>query len=104
MGGANGIEVCYEIFGEAGAEPMLLIMGLAAQMIHWDDDFCRQLAARGFRVIRFDNRDIGKSSKMTGGKHPAPRELPKLRVLKIPAQSPYKLLHKAHVHHSPEDT
>ena len=43
-------------------------MGLGAQMIHWDDDFCRQLAARGFRVIRFDNRDIGKSSKLTGGK------------------------------------
>ncbi len=36
-------------------------MGLGAQMIHWDDEFCRQLAARGFRVIRFDNRDIGKS-------------------------------------------
>ena len=44
------------------AEPMLLIMGLGAQMIHWDDEFCRQLAARGFRVIRFDNRDIGKST------------------------------------------
>ena len=43
-------------------------MGLGAQMIHWDDEFCRQLAARGFRVIRFDNRDIGKSSKLTGGK------------------------------------
>ena len=60
---ANGIDICYEIFGDAGAEPMLLIMGLGAQMIHWDDDFCRQLAARGFRVIRFDNRDIGKSSQ-----------------------------------------
>jgi pimeloyl-ACP methyl ester carboxylesterase len=56
---ANGIDLCYEIFGDADAEPMLLIMGLGTQMIHWDDDFCRQLAARGFRVIRFDNRDIG---------------------------------------------
>jgi pimeloyl-ACP methyl ester carboxylesterase len=65
---ANGIDICYEIFGDAGAEPLLLIMGLGAQMIHWDDEFCRQLAARGFRVIRFDNRDIGKSSRMTGGK------------------------------------
>ena len=45
---ANGIDICYEIFGDAGAEPMLLIMGLGAQMIHWDDEFCRQLAARGF--------------------------------------------------------
>ena len=59
---ANGIDICYEIFGEPDAEPMLLIMGLGAQMVLWDDDFC-ELAARGFRVIRFDNRDIGQSSQ-----------------------------------------
>jgi pimeloyl-ACP methyl ester carboxylesterase len=88
---ANGIDLCYEIFGDAGAEPMLLIMGLGAQMIHWDDDFCRQLAARGFRVIRFDNRDIGKSSKMTGGKRLTAVELLKLRFLKIPVAAPYNL-------------
>src|SRR5205809_3697653 len=70
---------------------MLLIMGLGAQMIHWDDDFCRQLAARGFRVIRFDNRDIGKSSRLTGGKRLTPLELLKLRFLKIPVAAPYKL-------------
>ena len=87
---ANGIELCYEIFGDADAEPMLLIMGLGAQMIHWDDDFCRQLAARGFRVIRFDNRDIGKSSKLSGGKRLTPVELLKLRFLKIPVAAPYK--------------
>jgi pimeloyl-ACP methyl ester carboxylesterase len=92
---ANGIDLCYEIFGDANAEPMLLIMGLAAQMIHWDDDFCRQLAARGFRVIRFDNRDIGKSSKMSGGKRLTPVELLKLRFLKIPVKAPYKLLDMA---------
>ena len=66
------------------AEPTLLIMGLGAQMIHWDDDFCWLLAARGFRVIRFDNRDIGKSSKLTGGSRLTPVELLKLRFLKIP--------------------
>ena len=88
---ANGIELCYEIFGDAGAEPMLLIMGLGAQMIHWDDEFCRQLAARGFRVIRFDNRDIGKSSRMTGGKRLTPFEMLKLRFLKIPVAAPYTL-------------
>src|ERR1700681_3600700 len=70
---------------------MLLIMGLGAQMIHWDDDFCWLLAARGFRVIRFDNRDIGKFSKMTGGKRLTPLELLKLRFLKIPIAAPYKL-------------
>ena len=88
---ANGIELCYEIFGDANAEPMLLIMGLGAQMIHWDDDFCRQLAGRGFRVIRFDNRDIGKSSKLSGGKRLGPVELLKLRFLKIPVAAPYQL-------------
>jgi pimeloyl-ACP methyl ester carboxylesterase len=88
---ANGIELCYEIFGDANAEPMILIMGLGAQMIHWDDDFCRQLAGRGFRVIRFDNRDIGKSSKLSGGKRLGPLELLKLRFLKIPVAAPYSL-------------
>jgi pimeloyl-ACP methyl ester carboxylesterase len=88
---ANGIDLCYEIFGDPGGEPMVLIMGLGAQMIHWDDDFCRQLAARGFRVIRFDNRDIGKSSKLSGGKRLTPLELLKLRFLKIPVQAPYRL-------------
>ncbi|MBR0694524.1 alpha/beta fold hydrolase [Bradyrhizobium lablabi] len=92
---ANGIDICYEIFGDAGSEPLLLIMGLGAQMILWDDDFCRQLAARGFRVIRFDNRDIGKSSRMTGGKRLTAFELLKLRFLKIPVAAPYKLIDMA---------
>ena len=43
---------------------MLLIMGLGGQMIWWDERFCRQLAGRGYRVIRFDNRDIGLSTKL----------------------------------------
>jgi pimeloyl-ACP methyl ester carboxylesterase len=87
----NGIELCYEVFGEPTAEPMLLIMGLGAQMIHWEDNFCRQLASRGFRVIRFDNRDIGKSTKLTGGKRLSALELLKLRFLKIPVDAPYNL-------------
>lgn len=88
---ANGIDICYEIFGDADAEPLLLIMGLGGQMIHWYDDFCQQLAARGFRVIRFDNRDIGQSSKMTGGKRLTAIELLKLRFLRIPVAAPYTL-------------
>jgi pimeloyl-ACP methyl ester carboxylesterase len=92
---ANGIDICYEVFGDANAEPMFLIMGLGAQMILWDDDFCRQLAARGFRVIRFDNRDIGKSQRMTGGKKLTMLELLKLRFLKIPVAAPYKLIDMA---------
>jgi pimeloyl-ACP methyl ester carboxylesterase len=66
-------------------------MGLGAQMIHWDDEFCRDLAGRGFRVIRFDNRDIGKSTRMSGGKPLRPMELLKLRIFKIAPEAPYKL-------------
>ncbi|RYF95260.1 MAG: alpha/beta hydrolase [Caulobacteraceae bacterium] len=59
---ANGISIEYD---ERGAgDPLLLIMGLGAQMTRWPEGFCDQLAARGFRVIRFDNRDVGLSSKM----------------------------------------
>jgi pimeloyl-ACP methyl ester carboxylesterase len=61
---ANGLEICYQTFGEDADPPLLLIMGLGGQMILWDDEFCTQLAARGYRVIRFDNRDVGKSSKI----------------------------------------
>src|SRR5256712_9882806 len=61
---ANGVEIAYETFGAPEGRPLLLIMGLAAQMILWDDHFCAALASRGHRVIRFDNRDVGLSSKL----------------------------------------
>jgi len=60
----NGIELEYEELGEEGAPVILLVMGLGAQMIWWDRDFCERLADRGYRVIRFDNRDIGGSTKL----------------------------------------
>ncbi len=60
---ANGVELCWDSFGDPQAPPLLLIMGLAAQMIAWDDEFCGELAERGYRVIRFDNRDIGLSTR-----------------------------------------
>jgi pimeloyl-ACP methyl ester carboxylesterase len=92
---ANGIDICYEIFGDPAAEPLLLIMGLGAQMVIWDDAFCEQLAARGFRVIRFDNRDIGQSSTLHGGRRLTPFELIKLRLFHIPVAAPYKLIDMA---------
>lgn len=58
---ANGIKIHYEIAGPENGEPLLLVMGLSAQLIHWPDAFCEQLLAKGFRVIRFDNRDSGLS-------------------------------------------
>ena len=62
----RGIRLCYETFGEPGDPPLLLVMGLGMQMIGWDDDFCAQLAARGFHVVRFDNRDAGLSTHVSG--------------------------------------
>lgn len=59
---ANGITIEYEEFGDRNGRPLLLIMGLGAQMILWHEEFCDQLAAHGYRVIRFDNRDAGKST------------------------------------------
>ena len=61
---ANEIDIEYETFGDPQSPPLLLIMGLGAQMISWEDDFCSQLAGRGFHVIRFDNRDSGLSTRM----------------------------------------
>ncbi|HYM97093.1 MAG TPA: alpha/beta hydrolase [Candidatus Sulfotelmatobacter sp.] len=59
---SNGIEIAYETFGEPAAPAVLLVMGLGAQMVSWDDAFCELLAGRGFHVIRFDNRDCGLST------------------------------------------
>lgn len=59
---ANGVQLAYDIFGRQEDEPVLLIAGLGTQMIRWTSPFCEELAARGYRVIRFDNRDAGWST------------------------------------------
>ncbi len=56
------LKLCYETFGAPAAPPLLLVMGLSSQMILWDEDFCELLASQGFWVIRFDNRDVGRST------------------------------------------
>jgi pimeloyl-ACP methyl ester carboxylesterase len=60
---ANGIEIAYDDRGNRHDPVILLIMGLATQMIAWPEAFCDSLAAHGFRVVRFDNRDVGLSTK-----------------------------------------
>ena len=60
---ANGIDIEYETFGSPDDPAMLLIMGLGGQLIVWDEELCRQLAGHGFHVIRFDNRDVGLSTR-----------------------------------------
>jgi pimeloyl-ACP methyl ester carboxylesterase len=62
----SGVELCYQTFGDPADEPMLLVMGLATQMTFWDPAFCSLLARHGFFVIRFDNRDVGRSSRGQG--------------------------------------
>jgi pimeloyl-ACP methyl ester carboxylesterase len=62
---ANGIELAYQEIGDPAGEPLVLVMGLATQMLAWHEDFCALLAdEHGFRVIRFDNRDIGHSTML----------------------------------------
>jgi len=61
---ANNIEIHYETFGDPSAKPLLLIMGFGSQMIHWDEEFCNMLAKSGHYVIRYDNRDVGLSTKI----------------------------------------
>ena len=63
---ANGLTIEYDTTGDPGAPAVLLVMGLGAQLIHWHDEFCQALAAVGFFVIRYDNRDVGLSTKTAG--------------------------------------
>ena len=64
--GAPGVELCYQTFGDPDDEPLLLVMGLGGPMTWWDPALCRMLAERGFYVIRYDNRDTGRSTKVAG--------------------------------------
>jgi pimeloyl-ACP methyl ester carboxylesterase len=74
------VELCYDTFGDDGDPACLLIMGLGTQMIAWPEEFCAGLAARGFYVIRFDNRDCGRSTHLDGAPTPAIRELITRRI------------------------
>lgn len=71
----HGIDLCYETFGDPAGSPLLLIMGLGGPMGWWSDDFCTNLAARGFFVIRYDNRDVGRSSRLPTQRPVARRQL-----------------------------
>ena len=88
---ANGIDIEYESFGRDSDPAILLIMGFASQMTMWQTALCEQLAAKGFRVIRFDNRDIGLSTHL--GHLPAPNaaELMGKLMSGQPVEVPYQL-------------
>jgi pimeloyl-ACP methyl ester carboxylesterase len=59
-----GVELCYQTFGDPEADPLLLVMGLGGPMTWWPEGLCRQLAEAGFYVVRYDNRDTGRSTRM----------------------------------------
>ena len=62
----GGFELCYQTFGSPEDEPLVLVMGLGGPMTWWDPALCEQLAREGFYVVRFDNRDVGRSSRAKG--------------------------------------
>jgi pimeloyl-ACP methyl ester carboxylesterase len=71
----NGIEIAYQEVGDPDAAPLMLVMGLGTQMLGWDEELCALLAARGFRVVRFDNRDIGHSTMLESAGVPSRLDL-----------------------------
>lgn len=75
MAKVGELELCHETFGDRQEPAMLLVMGLGTQLLGWRAEFCEALAAEGFYVVRYDNRDIGRSTKFAAHRPPTPREL-----------------------------
>jgi pimeloyl-ACP methyl ester carboxylesterase len=82
----SGIDLCYETFGDADDPAILLVMGLGGPMGWWSDDFCQRLAARGYLVVRYDNRDTGRSTKLR--QHPVSK-VDVVRAFAGLARAPY---------------
>jgi pimeloyl-ACP methyl ester carboxylesterase len=88
---ANGIDLTFDTFGDRAHPPVLLILGLGVQMIGWDDAFCAELAGRGRWVVRFDNRDVGLSTKFNEAGVPDIGQLLHAALLGQPVTVPYRL-------------
>jgi len=84
FGKVGDVELCYEPFGDPDRPAVLLVMGLGTQMIAWHADFCTELADRGFFVIRYDNRDVGRSTHLNDRPAPKPREIVTRRIRRPP--------------------
>lgn len=86
------IELHYEDLGDVNDPPVLLIMGLGAQLVLWHNEFCGKIVERGYRVIRYDNRDVGLSSKLHGQRHDGALIPNLLRsFVGLPSKSVYRL-------------
>ena len=88
---ANGLTIEYESLGDPSSPAVVLIMGLGMQLVGWPDDFCRRLAAEGYRVVRFDNRDSGLSSRIRARRWPSPLLAFAAARLGLPVLAPYSL-------------
>ncbi|RBP05683.1 pimeloyl-ACP methyl ester carboxylesterase [Roseiarcus fermentans] len=88
---ANGVTIEYETFGAPDAPAILLVMGLGMQLVAWPDSLCEGLARRGFRVVRFDNRDVGLSSPMPSAGRLATSGMMARAALRLPVRPPYTL-------------
>ena len=82
----GAVELAYETIGDPAAPPLLLVMGLGMQLIHWERELCETLAGRGFHVIRFDNRDAGRSTQIAA---PVPNLMRGFIGLRL--EAPYRL-------------
>ena len=88
---ANGIEIEYESFGPADRDAVLLIMGFSAQLTMWPTELCEELVSRGYRVIRFDNRDVGLSAKLEAKGIPDMEKLFGALMTGAAVEAPYSL-------------
>jgi pimeloyl-ACP methyl ester carboxylesterase len=87
----GAVELAYDLFGDpVRGRPLVLIMGIGSQRVMWDDAFCEQLVARGFRVVRFDHRDIGESTRVDAPP-PDPRRVLLRRMIGARIDAPYTL-------------
>ncbi len=92
---AGKVRMAYQQFGDPDHPALLLVMGLGTQMVAWDDAFCDQLARRGLRVIRFDNRDIGLSTHWAQGGRPDLDALMQAQFSGLAVEAPYDLIDMA---------
>lgn len=91
----NEVELCYEVLGEKNPDTIVLISGLGSQMIRWDHTFCDLLVEKGFRVIRFDNRDSGSSVFNTKREIPSDKSIEEIFAMLSKEGIPYSLMNMA---------
>ena len=88
---ANGLKLAYELHGDPAASPLVLVMGLGMPLVFWPDAFVAGLAAKGFRVLCFDNRDCGHSEKLAGAPRPNLALAIGRSLLRLKVRAPYSL-------------